>query len=149
LKGGTQDGIFSGALTVAGIASAAQADVVCTTAAGLLTYQVSATGCAVSSERFKKDLINISDLDALNTVTRLIPKSYHYRPEAKMGSDIHFGFTAEQVEKVDSNLIVYEDNGRPHAVKYNELHAFYVGAMRELQREIVALRQDKKRRVRH
>jgi hypothetical protein len=124
---------FGGTLTVAGIASAAQADVVCTTAAGLLTYQVSATGCASSSIRFKQGLRAIADATALDTVTRLEPKSYHYRPETAMGDDIHFGFTAEQVGKIEPDLITYEEDGQPHAVKYNELHAFYAGAFRQLK----------------
>lgn len=123
----------AGTLTVAGIQSAAQADVVCTTSAGLLTFQVSATGCASSSIRFKEGLKSIADADALAIITKLEPKSYYYRPETDMGADIHFGFTAEQVEKVDSKLITYEDDGTPHAVKYNELHAFYAGAFRQLK----------------
>lgn len=124
---------FGGTLTIAGIASGAQADVVCTTSAGLLTYQVSATGCAVSSIRFKQDLRAIGDAAALDVITRLEPKSYHYRPETDMGNDVHFGFTAEQVGKIDPDLITYEDDGQPHAVKYNELHAFYAGAFRQIK----------------
>jgi len=129
----TSTSTVSGTLTVAGIVATAQADVVCTTSAGLLTYQVSATGCAASSIRFKEDLKAIADAMALDVVTRLEPKSYHYRPETDMGSDVHFGFTAEQVGKIAPDLITYEDDGQPHAVKYNELHAFYAGAFRQLK----------------
>ena len=134
---------ITGAFTNSGIASSAQADVVCTTSAGLLSYQVSATGCASSSERFKQDISYISDAHALEIVTALQSKSYHYRPETNMGDDIHFGFTAEQVGSIDPNLITSEDDGRPHAVKYNELWAFYAGAIRELQAQIAELRANK------
>lgn len=126
---------MGGTLTVAGIASTAQADVVCTTSAGLLTYQVSATGCAASSERFKQDIHPISDEQGLQVVAMLEPKTYHYRPETNMGDDVHFGFTAEQVEKVDPDLITYEQDGKPHAVKYNELWPFLTAAIKELKSE--------------
>lgn len=126
---------IAGTLAVAGIASSAQADVVCTTSAGLLTYQVSATGCAVSSERFKEDIHPISNKQGLQVIAGLEPKTYHYRPETNMGDDVHFGFTAEQVEKIDPNLITREEDGRPHAVKYNELWPFLTAAIKELKAE--------------
>lgn len=127
------------ALTNSGIASSAQADVVCTTSAGLFSYQVSATGCVASSIRFKQNVREINNAAALQTVLNLRPKSYNYRPETNMGSDIHFGFIAEQVERVDRNLITYENDGRPHAVKYNELWPFMTGSIQELYTQLATL----------
>jgi hypothetical protein len=134
--------LLAGSLVNSGIASTAQADVVCTTSAGLLSYQVSATGCASSSIRFKQDLHRISDDKAFDIVMHLTPKSYYYRPETKMGDDIHFGFVAEDVEKIDPSLITYEDDGRPHAVKYNELWPFVVGAIQKLRADNDNLRAE-------
>jgi hypothetical protein len=71
----------------------------------------------------------------MQVVASLEPKEYHYRPETNMGDDVHFGFTAEQVEKVDPNLITYEKDGQPHAVKYNELWPFLTAAIKELKSE--------------
>ena len=123
-------------LKMPGLPTAAGANVVCFGTGGVFTSQVSGTGCAASSIRFKQDIHNISDERSLDVITRLQPKSYHYRPETNMGDDIHFGMVAEQVETVDPDLITYETDGRPHAVKYNELAPFFAGAIRKLQSEI-------------
>lgn len=99
-----------------------------------LTVQVWATGCAASSARFKQDIKSVDGMAALDVVSGMLPVTYHYRPETNMGSDIHFGFTAEQVATVDPDLVTYEDDGvTPHAVKYNEMAPLFAGAIRRLK----------------
>jgi hypothetical protein len=133
---------FQGGLA-ATLASASGTNAVCNIpgTATPLTVQAWATGCSVSSIRFKRDLEAIDDRNALDVMTRLQPLSYRYRMgQGDNGADIHFGFTAEQVRTVDPDLITLEADGiTPHAVKYNELWAFASGAIRRLQTEIKAL----------
>jgi hypothetical protein len=116
-------------LTVSGIASAAQADVVCTTSAGLLTYQVSATGCAASSERFKdmrtpmgtKDAVRLSR--CLNEAKRWTYKDPNFGDPSE-----YIGFTAEQVAVCDDRFITRDVWGLPYAVKHQQLaEALIVG----------------------
>lgn len=124
-----------------GIGSAAQTNVACVSGAGLFTTQAWTTGCAVSSARFKRDRARIDDADAYRIVTKLISESFYYKEDTNLDQDRHFGFMAEQVEGVDPELVTYESDGKPHAVKYQELSPFFAGAFRYMQKEITELHQ--------
>jgi hypothetical protein len=59
---------------------------------------------------------------------------YEYRPEEKLGNDEHIGFTAQQIASISSkipgyNMITYDADGHPHAVKYNETPALFAAAL--------------------
>jgi hypothetical protein len=112
----------AGTLTVAGIASAAQADVVCTTSAGLLTYQVSATGCASSSERFKNMLPSLTKAEVTHLARCLTEtKRWTYKDPDFGDPSEYVGFTAEQVAACDDRFITRDDKGLPYAVKHQQL----------------------------
>lgn len=127
----TASGTLAGTLT-----TAIGANVVCNagTASSLLTLQVSATGCAASSARFKEGIASIDRAKALDDVLKFDAVSYRYRPEFDMGSDKHVGFTAEQVGSIDPQWITYERDGvTPHAVKYNEMVPLLTAAIQALK----------------
>lgn len=136
-------GTFSGALS-ATLATALAANVVCNagTASSALTLQVSATGCAASSARFKEGITSLNREQAFNDVLAFEPYSYFYRPEFQMGSDKHVGFTAEQIGSIDPQWITYEADGvTPHAVKYNEMVPLLVAAFQQLNDKFEAYKR--------
>tara|TARA_A100001201_G_scaffold125660_1_gene110010 strand:- start:2007 stop:3473 length:1467 start_codon:yes stop_codon:yes gene_type:complete len=53
-----------------------------------------------SDERIKKEISDINDASALETLRLIQPKTYKYIDEEKMGSDVVYGFIAQQVQEV-------------------------------------------------
>ena len=53
-----------------------------------------------SDERIKKEISDINDASALETLRLIQPKTYKYIDEEKMGSDVVYGFIAQQVREV-------------------------------------------------
>ena len=136
----------SGALTNSGIASTAQADVVCTTSAGLFSYQISATGCAASSERFKNMLTALSDDEKVHLASCLtMAKRWTYKDPNFGDPSEYVGFTAEQVARCDDRFITYDADKLPYAVKHQQLAetaiAGFAVMLRRQQAEIEQLKQ--------
>jgi hypothetical protein len=64
-------------------------------------FFVSTSGAANSSdERIKKDIIDIDDGDALQTLRQLKPKKYKYKDTVKRGTEPVWGFIAQEVRDV-------------------------------------------------
>ena len=53
-----------------------------------------------SDERIKKEISDINDASALEMLRLIQPKTYKYIDEEKMGSDMVYGFIAQQVQEV-------------------------------------------------
>jgi hypothetical protein len=53
-----------------------------------------------SDERIKKEISDIDDASALETLRLIQPKTYKYKDEEKMGSDVVYGFIAQQIQEV-------------------------------------------------
>jgi hypothetical protein len=53
-----------------------------------------------SDERIKKEISDINDASALETLRLIQPKTYKYKDEEKMGSDVVYGFIAQQIQEV-------------------------------------------------
>jgi hypothetical protein len=131
--------LVGGSLTNPGIASAAQADVVCTTAAGLFSYQVSATGCASSTED-DKDILGYMGRDEVVRVALGLSeiKEWTYKKSLNFGDDSRYvGFTAQQVEKIDPRFVTYE-RGKLHAVKHQQLAEVAIAGFSILLRDLKA-----------
>ncbi len=78
-------------------------------------------GTATSSKRFKED---IKPMDkASEALFSLKPVSFHYRKEIDPAGTSQLGLVAEEVEKVNPNLIVRDKEGRPYSVRYDQVNA--------------------------
>lgn len=112
-------------------------------ATGAVTYQAHASGCVVSSARFKNLNEVISPKRALEVATNLTAYRYRYKPEANLDNDEHTGFIAEDVARVAPEFVQYESDGvTPKSVKYNELAPIWAAALSELKSEIARLREE-------
>jgi uncharacterized coiled-coil protein SlyX len=78
-------------------------------------------GVAPSSTRFKDD---IKPMDkASEAILALKPVSFRYKKEIDPHGIPQFGVVAEEVEKVNPDLIVRDQEGKPHTVRYEQINA--------------------------
>jgi hypothetical protein len=100
-------------------------------------------GTMTSSRRFKTDIRSLAgNVDGLMA---LRPGSFHYRPQYVRGQSdlLQYGLIAEDVAKVYPNLVAYGPDGRPYAVRYQELPALLLAKVQQQQRQI----QEQQRRI--
>ena len=78
-------------------------------------------GVAASSKRLKEA---IKPMDkASEAILSLRPMAFHYREEIDPGGTPQFGLIAEEVEKVNPDLIVRDDEGKAYTVRYDAVNA--------------------------
>lgn len=95
----------------------------------------SSGACAVSSQRFKHDIISLQ-LNALDTVNALRSVTFKYNGTDK----IRTGFIAEEVEQVNKDYVVYEADGvTPHGVYYLDMIPLLVKSIQELDLKITPI----------
>jgi (2Fe-2S) ferredoxin len=71
-------------------------------------------------------------LGGLDIVRRLRPITFNWRA----GGRRDLGFGAEEVEKIDPLLVVYNEKGEVEGVKYKQMTAVLVNAINEQQTQI-------------
>ena len=78
-------------------------------------------GTTTSSKRFKDD---IKPMDkASEALFELKPVTFHYKKELDSAGIQQFGLVAEEVQKVNSALIVLDKQGKPYSVRYDQVNA--------------------------
>jgi hypothetical protein len=78
-------------------------------------------GTVVSSARFK-DAITPMD-KASEAILALKPVTFRYKHELDPAGIPQFGLVAEQVEKVNPDLVVRDKDGKPYTVRYEAVNA--------------------------
>jgi trimeric autotransporter adhesin len=88
----------------------------------------------VSSERFKE---TIKPMDkASEAILALRPVTFRYRPELDPEGIPQFGLVAEQVEKVNSDLVARDDQGKPFTVRYEAVNAMLLNEFLKEHRKV-------------
>lgn len=121
-----------------GTSSVATTGTVCwTTGTGLINVDTTTT-CLLSSSKYKK---NSRPLDlGLATVLKLKPVAYFLKKKFNStGLGEQVGFFAEDVAEVDPRLVSLEEDGSPHAVRYQQLTSVLAAAMQDLHAQYSAL----------
>src|SRR5205823_5668888 len=78
-------------------------------------------GTMTSSKRFKDD---IKPMDkASDALLGLKPVTFHYKKEIDPAGISQFGLVAEDVEKVNPDLVVRDKEGKPYSVRYDQVNA--------------------------
>ena len=78
-------------------------------------------GTATSSRRFKDD---IKPMDkASDALYSLKPVTFRYKKEIDPKGTSQFGLVAEEVEKVNRDLVVRDKEGKPYSVRYDAVNA--------------------------
>jgi hypothetical protein len=88
-------------------------------------------GTATSSLRFKEDVRDMAGASA--GLMQLRPITFHYKPQFDDGSRLlQYGLAAEEVAKVNPELVQYDGDGHPLAVRYHFINAM---VLNEVQRQ--------------
>src|SRR5205807_534179 len=93
-------------------------------------------GVAPSSQRFK-DAIKPMD-KASEAILSLEPVTFHYKHELDPDGIPQFGLVAEQVEKVNSDLVARDEQGKPYTVRYEAVNAMLLNEFLKARRQIDA-----------
>jgi hypothetical protein len=78
-------------------------------------------GTLTSSKRFKED---IEPMDkASEALFALKPVTFRYKKEIEPAGRSQFGLVAEEVDKVNPDLVVRDKDGKPYSVRYDQVNA--------------------------
>jgi hypothetical protein len=78
-------------------------------------------GTLVSSRRFKDEIKPMEE--ASEAILALKPVTFRYKKEIEPNGAIMFGLIAEEVEKVDPDLVTRNEKGEAEAVRYEAVNA--------------------------
>jgi hypothetical protein len=96
-------------------------------------------GTVVSSKRFKED---IKPMDKMSeALFSLKPVSFHYKKEIDPAKISQLGLVAEDVDKVDPDLVVRDKEGKPYSVRYDQVNAMLLNEFLKEHRKVEALEE--------
>jgi hypothetical protein len=98
-------------------------------------------GTSTSSRRFKDDIKPINH--ASETLFELKPVTFRYKKGIDPESPEHkaeFGLIAEEVEKVNPDLVVRDKEGKPYSVRYDQVNAMLLNEFLKEHHEVAALK---------
>jgi hypothetical protein len=78
-------------------------------------------GTIVSSQRFKDEIKPMNEVS--EAIFALEPVTFRYKRELDPQGIPQFGLVAERVAKVDPDLVVCDKEGKPYAVRYEQINA--------------------------
>jgi hypothetical protein len=91
-------------------------------------------GTIVSSERFK-DAVRPMD-KASEAILSLKPVTFRYKTALDPKGIPQFGLVAEQVEKVNPDLVARDDQGKPYTVRYEAVNAMLLNEFLKEHRKV-------------
>jgi hypothetical protein len=101
-------------------------------------------GTLTSSRRFKEDIKPMDQ--ASEALLALRPVTFRYKKEIDPEGRSQFGLVAEEVDKVNPDLVVHDKDGKPYSVRYDQVNAMLLNEflkehreMEEQQKQIGAL----------
>ena len=97
-------------------------------------------GTAVSSQRFK-DQIKPMD-DASEAIFALRPVTFRYKKEIDPTGTSQLGLVAEEVEKVNPDLVVRDKEGKPYSVRYDQVNAMLLNEFLKEHRTVQELKSN-------
>ena len=95
-------------------------------------------GTMPSSARFKDE---IKPMDkASEAILALRPVSFRYKKEVDPQRVAQFGLVAEDVEKINPDLVIRDAQGRPQTVRYEQVNAMLLNEFLKEHREVAELK---------
>jgi hypothetical protein len=101
-------------------------------------------GVAASSKRFKADIKLMDKVS--EAILALKPVTFNYKDEIDPTRTAQFGLVAEDVEKVNPDLVVRDKEGKPYSVRYEAVNAMLLneflkehGKVEELESTVAKL----------
>ena len=95
-------------------------------------------GTITSSRRFKEQITSMED--ASTALLELNPVIFRYNKDIDPAGTSQFGLVAEEVEKVNPDLVVRDKEGKPYSVRYDQVNAMLLNEFLKEHRRIEELR---------
>ena len=95
-------------------------------------------GTIVSSERFKDEIKPMDN--ASEAIWSLKPVTFRYKHELDPAGTAQFGLVAEQVEKVNPDLVARDNEGKPYTVRYDAVNAMLLNEFLKEHRTVQELK---------
>src|SRR5262245_34538462 len=76
---------------------------------------------------------------ASEAILALQPVTFHYKPELDPEGIPQFGLVAEQVERVNPDLVARDDQGKPYSVRYEAVNAMLLNEFLKEHRKVQEL----------
>jgi hypothetical protein len=96
-------------------------------------------GVAPSSERYKDNIKPMGKVS--DTLLALEPVAFRYKKEIDPAGTPQFGLIAEDVEKVNPDLVVHDKQGRAYSVRYDQVNAMLLNEFLKEHRAFVEERR--------
>jgi Chaperone of endosialidase len=94
-------------------------------------------GTTTSSKRFKQE---IKPMDkASEALFSLKPVAFRYKKQLDPAGTSQFGLVAEEVEKVNPDLVVRDKEGKPYSVRYDQVNAMLLNEFLKEHRKVEEL----------
>jgi hypothetical protein len=93
-------------------------------------------GITTSSRRFKEEIKPMAQ--ASQALLALKPVTFRYKKEIDPDSRAQFGLVAEEVEKVNPDLVVRDKEGKAYSVRYEQVNAMLLNEFLKEHRKVEA-----------
>ena len=104
----------------------------------VLINSVNKLGTTTSSRRFKEEIKPMER--ASEALLALKPVTFRYKKEIDPVGASQFGLVAEEVEKVNSDLVVRDKEGKPYTVRYDAVNAMLLNEFLKEHRAVQELK---------
>src|SRR5216684_1695995 len=91
-------------------------------------------GVASSSQRFKDEIKPMEK--SSEAILALKPVTFRYKPEVDPERAPQFGLVAEEVEKVNPDLVARDEKGKPYTVRYEAVNAMLLNEFLKEHRKV-------------
>jgi len=97
-------------------------------------------GTVTSSKRFKQEIKPMGTTS--EALFSLRPVAFHYKKEIDPAGTPQLGLVAEEVEKVNPDLVVRDKEGKPYSVRYDQVNAMLLNEFLKEHRKVENLKND-------
>jgi hypothetical protein len=94
-------------------------------------------GTMTSSKRFKQDIKPMDNIS--EALYSLKPVSFRYKKEFDPAGASQLGLVAEDVEKVNPDLIIHDKEGKPYTVRYEQINTMLLNEFLKEHRKVEKL----------
>ena len=96
-------------------------------------------GTGTSSQRFKEEIKPMERTS--EALFALKPVTFRYKKEIDASGTSQFGLVAEEVEKVNRDLVVRDKDGKPYSVRYEQVNAMLLNEFLKEHRKVEQLQK--------
>jgi hypothetical protein len=97
-------------------------------------------GVSPSAARFKEQITPMDK--ASEALFALKPVTFRYKKEVDPAARSQFGLIADEVEKVNPDLVVRDEKGKPYSVRYNQVNAMLLNEFLKEHRTVQELKSN-------